>query len=155
MSGDPVLDALTAALDSPERAAEILQTARSTIPGATKDPRLLLSLSRAYEAAGRLKDAVEPVQALLGAHPNLAAGWARLGGVFLAGGLFAQAEQALDRAIELDPDERVGGLLEARARPRPRQRRQQLQIRARVVVGPALGMVQRLTQHTGERRGVI
>ncbi|MCR9177558.1 MAG: methyltransferase domain-containing protein [Alphaproteobacteria bacterium] len=105
MSGDPVLDALTAALDSPERAVEILQTARSTIPGAGNDPRLLLSLSRAHEAEGRLKDAVEPVQALLGAHPNLAAGWARLGGVFLAGGAFAQAEQALARAIELDPDD--------------------------------------------------
>ena len=105
MSGDPVLDALNAAAASPERAAAILETARAQSPDAANDPRLLLSLSRAHEAAGRLKDAVEPVQALLGTHPNLAAGWARLGSVFLAGGVFAQAEQALARATELDPND--------------------------------------------------
>jgi predicted TPR repeat methyltransferase len=104
VSGDAILDALIAAADTPARAVEILEAARTEHPETGQDPKLLLALSRAYEAAGRLKDAVEPVQVLLGADPKSAAGWARLGGVFLAGGAFEQSEQALVRAVDLEPN---------------------------------------------------
>lgn len=87
--------------DDPNAAIAILEAARAG--GHAKEPAILLALSRALEVAGRLRDGVVVCQELLGAHPTLAAGWARLGGLFMAASVFDKAEQALDRALDLDP----------------------------------------------------
>jgi tetratricopeptide (TPR) repeat protein len=83
-----------------ERAAEVFERARAR---AAEDPELEFALGLAHYGAGRAAEAEAAFERFVARNPGEAAAWPFLARLRQARGAFAEARDACDHAVKLDP----------------------------------------------------